>query len=114
MVLPVRMWLSTTTGKAADVQFAHTFDITATGARLGSIRTPVQAGDTVVLQHGRDKARFQIIWVQQLGPHEIHAGVQCLEPDKNIWGLELSDNTTGAANKDSQELLLKLMKPSRK
>src|SRR5438105_3549521 len=43
VVLPVRMWLSTTSGKSADVQFAHTFDITATGARLGSIRTPVQA-----------------------------------------------------------------------
>jgi hypothetical protein len=45
----------------------------------------------VSLQRGSHKAKFRIAWVRELAPNELQAGVECLEPRNNFWGVNLSD-----------------------
>ncbi|HEV2729020.1 MAG TPA: PilZ domain-containing protein [Terriglobales bacterium] len=84
-VLPVKVLIDKTT------HLVHTVDITATGAQLGGLRTQLQPGMTVSLQRGSHRAKFQIAWVRQLGPNEIRAGIECLEPQNNFWEVDLTD-----------------------
>ena len=57
----------------------------------------------VRLQRGSKKAGFRVQWVRQLGPNEVQAGVESLEPQNNFWGVNLSDEAE--AKKDMQTLL---------
>ena len=97
MVLPVKISVDKVT------HLAHTVDITTTGARLGALRTQLQPGMIVSLQRGAKKAEFRVQWVRQLGPNEVQAGVESLEPQNNFWGINLSDEAE--AKKDMQTLL---------
>ena len=97
MVLPVKISVDKVT------HLAHTVDITTTGARLGALRTQLQPGLIVSLQRGSNKAEFRVQWVRQLGPNEVQAGVESLEPQNNFWGINLSDEAE--AKKDMQTLL---------
>jgi hypothetical protein len=85
MVLAVKVSIDKVT------HLAHTLDITETGARLGGLRTQLQPGMIVNLQRGSDKAKFRIAWIRQLAPNELQAGIECLEPQNNFWGVDLSD-----------------------
>jgi hypothetical protein len=98
MVLPVRVSIDQVT------HLAHTVDINEKGARLGGLRTQLQPGMIVSLQRGSHKAKARIAWVQQLGPNELQAGVECLEPQNNFWGVNLSDRES-TAKKDMQALM---------
>ena len=98
MVLSVKVLIDKAT------HLAHTVDITHTGARVGSLRTKLEAGTTVSLQRGLKKAQFRISWVRQLGPNEIQVGLQSLELLDNFWGVDLSDRQ-GDAAKDVQTLM---------
>ena len=82
---------------------AHAVDITTTGVRLGALRTQLQSGMIVGLQRGSNKAGFRVQWVRQLGPNEVQAGVESLEPQNNLWDINLSDEAE--AKKDMQTLL---------
>jgi len=96
MVLPVKVSIAKVT------HLAHTIDITHAGARLGGLRAQLQPGMTVNLQRGQQKAKFRIAWVRQLAPNELQAGIECLEPHPNFWGVDLSDCES---KKDMQALL---------
>jgi hypothetical protein len=85
MVLPVKVSIDAVT------HLAHTVDITQNGARLGALRTDLQPGAIVVLQRGSQRAKFQIAWIKQLGPNELQAGIESLQPQGNFWGVDLSD-----------------------
>jgi len=85
MVLPVRF------SGAKDSLLAHTLDITPTGARIGAIRDRLKPGTIVDLQRGQKKAKFRIVWVRQVAPNEMQAGVEAMELQTNFWGLSLSD-----------------------
>jgi hypothetical protein len=98
MVLPVKASIDEVTC------LAHTIDITETGARIGGLRTHLQPGTIISLQRGTHRAKFRIAWIRQLGPNELQAGVECLEPQKNFWGVDLSDREH-AAKKDMQALI---------
>jgi len=87
MVLPLRLWLEC--DDASALQLAHTLDISPVGARLGGLRTPVQPGQTLLLQRGQLKTRFRVIWTKQLSPTEIQAGIETVEEGRKIWDLEL-------------------------
>ena len=65
---------------------AHTLDITHTGARVGALRTKLKAGTNVSLQRGSKKAQFRVSWVRELGPNEIHVGLQALDLLDNFSG----------------------------
>jgi hypothetical protein len=89
MVLAVKVSLE------ADTHLVHTLDITDTGAQLGGIRTQLQVGMVVDLQRGRQKAKFRIMWIRQLGPNELRAGVECLKPQDKFWGIDLPERERG-------------------
>jgi hypothetical protein len=98
MVLPVKVSADKVT------LLAYTVDITDGGARLGGLRTQLQLGTIVSLQRGSDKAKFRVAWLRELAPNELQAGVECLEPRSNFWGVNLSDREN-EAKKDMQALM---------
>jgi PilZ domain-containing protein len=91
MVLPVRVWGMNNLGKPF-TQLAHTLDITATGARLAGFRCQLSLDDVVGIQYRHRKARFRVAWVgRPKAGGETLVGVQCLDQEKNIWGLDLDE-----------------------
>jgi hypothetical protein len=98
MVLPVKVSTDTVT------LLAYTVDITDGGARHGGLRAELQLGMIVSLQRGSHKAKFRVAWVQELAPNELRAGVECLEPHSNFWGVNLADRDN-EVKKDMQALM---------
>jgi len=101
MVLPVKLSIDQTT------HLAHTVDITARGARLGGLRAELQPAMIVELQRGSRRAKFQVKWIQQVGSHEIHIGVESRDPLEQFWGVDLSDRDH--ASKKEVEALMTLL-----
>ena len=93
IALPVRIWLSDESGKAA-LHTACTLDVTPTGARLTGVRTQTEAGAILTVERGRSKARFRIVWVGEPGtPHDGHLGIDCLDAGKWNWDVQLPADT---------------------
>lgn len=91
MVLPVRVWGMDNLGKPF-TQLAHTLDITATGARLSGFHCQLNLDEVIAIQYRHRKARFRVAWVgRPKAGGETLVGVQCMENEKNIWGLELEE-----------------------
>ena len=89
MVVPVRIWGTDVEGKPFS-QLAHTLDITSSGARVGGMRILLNARDVVWLQCRHRKAQFRIVWTGRPGGAREHqVGIECIENERNIWGLEL-------------------------
>jgi hypothetical protein len=97
MVLPVKILIDKVT------HLAHTLDITAIGARLGALRTQLKPGTIISLQRGSTKADFRVRWSRQLGPNELQAGIESLQPHKNFWSVGLLDEFEA---KEDQQILL--------
>ena len=95
MVLPVKVSISGAT------HLAHTFDLTYVGARIGGLHTELKTGQIVSLQRGSKKANFRVVWVQQLSPNEIQAGVQAVDMQNNFWGVDLSEQEKEGRNIDA-------------
>jgi hypothetical protein len=71
-------------------EHAYTVNVSRSGARLTGSRYSQHPGDTVELRRGKDKARFQVVWVGEPGtPVHGQVGVRTLEPAKNIWSAPL-------------------------
>lgn len=71
-------------------QLAHTLDLTEVSARLGGLCSLLEPGETIELQRGAVKARFQVFWMGAPGSAmEGQAGVRSVEPNKNVWGIHL-------------------------
>jgi TonB family protein len=98
MVLPLRIWLDEQNADGAAPQLAHTVDISPGGGRLGGLRILVQPGETILIQRGQQKAQFRVVWSKQMGPGEIQAGVESLDSDKRVWGIELPDQPSASGN----------------
>ncbi len=79
------MWGMDSTGKPFS-QTARTVDISGQGARLAGITGPKQLGDVIGVQHGDQKARFQVVWVGANGTAEQgQIGIACLDAGRCIW-----------------------------
>jgi outer membrane biosynthesis protein TonB len=91
MVLPLRLWPDDDTGQNAAPQLAHTLDISPIGGRLGGLRSPLQNGQTVLLQRGQNRVPFRVIWTKELGPGEIQAGIESAAYEEKVWGVDLPD-----------------------
>jgi TonB family protein len=89
MVLPLRVWVGDPADESGGLQLAHTVDISPIGGRLGGLRTELLPGQTITLQRGQSKASFRVIWNRHLGPGENQAGIEALESESNIWGVDL-------------------------
>jgi len=79
----------------------------ASGARLGSLRSELKTGEIIVLHRGAKKAKFRISWVQQVNPKEIQAGIEALEPRENFWGVDLTAEER--EEKKSVDMLMTLL-----
>jgi TonB family protein len=98
MVLPLRVWLEEQNADSAAPQLAHTVDISPGGGRLGGLRILVQPGETILIQRGQQKSQFRVVWAKQMGPGEIQAGVESLDSDKTVWGIDLPQQPPVSGN----------------
>lgn len=88
-VLPVKVKGKDRAGAAFE-ELAHTLDVTAAGARLGSIRRELNVLDEITVFYRQRKMQFRVVWVKKLqGTSEYQVGLQSLAPDKDKegWGL---------------------------
>jgi PAS domain S-box-containing protein len=69
-------------------QNTFTVEISATGARLQGL-PPLAQGTTLLLECGQERARYRVAWIGGKGDRfEGHVGLECVEPDKSIFGLD--------------------------
>jgi len=95
MVLPVTVIRQ----NGQEKQLAHTLDLTEISARLGGLLSLLEPGEIIEIQRGAVKAKFQVFWMGAPGSAMAgQAGVRSIEPQKNIWGINLpADETDSAA-----------------
>ncbi len=78
--------------KKPGLELACTYDISAHGARISSLRFLNQAGEIVAVERGRNKAFCRVVWVgDQESKLRGQVGLECVEPDRNLWETELRD-----------------------
>src|SRR2546428_3622021 len=88
---PVQLRRSATGRKS---QTARTLDIANSGARLAGLEEPLSLGEIIEIDCDGRNAVFQVVWIGSPGQAtEGQAGVACLTPEANIWGLDLSRQT---------------------
>jgi hypothetical protein len=62
------------------------------------------------LTRGTQKGQFRIVWVEQKGPHEFHAGLEAIQPQEKFWGVDLN----AADRKQEEDLFLKVLRAAGK
>jgi hypothetical protein len=88
-VLPVRVRGTDASGKSFEI-LAHTLDLTAHGARLGSVYQPLKALDTLTIFYRQRKMEFTVVWTKLLeGRKEYQVGLQAFSQEKEGWGMSL-------------------------
>ena len=86
-VLPVKVKGKDSAGATFE-ELAHTLDVTAAGARLGSIRRELNVLDEITVFYRQRKMHFRVVWVKKLqGTSEFQIGLKALTQDKDGWGL---------------------------
>lgn len=99
MVVPVRVLVQDGTGTQVTL-LAHTLDANASGARLGGFHGQVSLGQIVTVQYQHRRCGFRVIWAGKRGTAQsTQLGLQCLEPGKNIWNMELPENEMAPATR---------------
>jgi len=79
-------------------QTARTVNISRHGARLRGMEFLKGSGQEVELSRWWRKARYRVVWVGDPGREEAgDAGLQCVEPGKNIWGVDFPASSEQAA-----------------
>ena len=73
------------------------------------MREQLQPGEVIVLTRGSQKAKFRIVWVQQLAEREFHAGLEAVQPQEQFWGINLA-----AGEQSAQKSADMLMTPPKK
>lgn len=91
VALPIRITYWDEDNKPG-LEMACTYDISASGARISKLRAVNQAGEIVAVERGRNKAYCRVVWIGD-EKSKLHGqiGLQCVEPDRNIWENELRD-----------------------
>jgi hypothetical protein len=88
-VLPVRIKGKDSAGKAFD-ELAHTLDVTATGARLGSVRRDLNTLEEITVFYRQRKLQFRVVWTKRMkGTSEFQVGLQAVTQDKEAWGMSM-------------------------
>lgn len=91
MAVPVKMLVTDSDGSVRTV-LGCTLDASSVGARLGGVHEPLAVGQIVTLQYRHRRCPFLVRWVGERGTiRATQIGLECLEPGKNIWGVEFSD-----------------------
>lgn len=86
-VLPVRIKGKDASGNSFE-ELVHTLDVTAGGARLGSVRRELNLKDEVTVFYRQRKIQFRVVWTKKMkGSSEFQVGLQAITQDKEAWGL---------------------------
>jgi hypothetical protein len=86
-VLPVKIKGKDRAGRAFE-DLAHTLDVTAVGARLGSIRHELEVNDELTVFYRQRKMQFRVMWIKKMrGTSEFQVGLQAVTQEKEAWGL---------------------------
>jgi hypothetical protein len=86
-VFPVRIKGKDSAGKVFE-ELAHTLDVTATGARLGSVRRELNLLEEVTIFYRQRKMQFRVVWTKKMtGTSEFQVGLQAISQDREAWGL---------------------------
>jgi hypothetical protein len=88
MVIPVRSSSAADT-PARSSAVVHTLDLSIFGAKLGAFRQSVKCGDILVVQRQHKRARCKVVWSREVGPKEIHVGIEFLSSEEGFWGVPL-------------------------
>lgn len=72
------------------VQKVCVVDVSRHGARVEDIGYLTRPGDMIEVRRYWQTARFRVAWIGAVGtPQAGQVGVVALDPEKNIWGVEL-------------------------
>jgi hypothetical protein len=100
MVAPVRLRIIGTRGNQ-ESHLAHTLDVSDHGVRLAGFRCELKPEDMIELQYRHKRARFRVLWTATPdGSREKHLGAECVEPEKDIWGVEFPQKMDEYEEKD--------------
>ncbi|MEO6119101.1 MAG: PilZ domain-containing protein, partial [Terriglobales bacterium] len=92
-VVPVRLFGVDGLGKPF-AELAHTLDVSHSGVRLGGVAVAPEEGAVITLQCHHRKCQFTVAWVGCPGSsRNKQVGLISLEPERDIFGLRLKDET---------------------
>ena len=111
VALPIRITYWDEDNKPG-LEMACTYDISASGARISKLRAVNKEGEIVAVERGRNKAYCRVVWVGD-EKSKLHGqiGLQCVEPDRNIWDQELRDMDEVYEKVDAKALPVKSYVP---
>ncbi len=90
-VLPVRVKGTDSSGRPFE-DLVHTLDVTAQGARLGSVRRELNLLDEITIFYRQRKIQFRVVWTKKMkGTSEFQVGLQAVTHDSEAWGLSVPD-----------------------
>jgi hypothetical protein len=99
MVVPVKV-LATDSEGLSRTMLAHTLDANTAGVRLGGVHQLLAPGQTVTVQYQHRRCQFCVVWIGERGtPQSTQVGLRCLDPGKNIWGVNLPGRSAEPAPK---------------
>lgn len=91
VALPIRVtcWNS---NQKPSVEMACTYDISARGARVTSLRSVQAAGDIIAIERGRNRVFCRVVWVGEANSElQGQVGLQCVESERVMWENELRE-----------------------
>jgi len=80
--LPVRIWGVDRMARPF-AEMARVRDVSNHGAVLVGVRSKIQAGEVLDVQHGASRAQFRIVWMSLSG----EAGIQALAMEPPVFDL---------------------------
>jgi hypothetical protein len=102
-VLPVRLKGKDSTGRTFE-DLVHTLDVTAVGARLGSVRRQLNVDDEVTVFYRQRRMQFRVVWTKKMqGTSEFQVGLKALTQDGEAWGLALPAQNAQATQRASSQ-----------
>jgi hypothetical protein len=87
-VVPTRVCIA----GSEESHLAHTLDVSEHGVRLGGFRGELKVGDKIEIQYRHKRAHFRVLWITvREGSSEKQIGAECVEPEKQLWGVEFPE-----------------------
>jgi hypothetical protein len=84
----VRLWIAGN----EDSHLAHTLDVSNHGVKFGGCRGEFKVGDKIEVLYRHKQAQARVAWIIACeGSSETRIGAEFLEPEKQVWGLEQTD-----------------------
>jgi hypothetical protein len=91
VALPIRVTYWDGANKPC-LEMACTYDISAQGARVSSLRCVKEAGEIIAVERGRSRAFCRVVWIGEANSElRGQIGIQCLESDRAMWEGEMRD-----------------------